>query len=147
SASASEFEQVISTNLRSAWYLTKRLVKPMMRRKQGRIINISSVIAYSGNAGQALYAISKAALDGFTRSAAIEFAPYGILVNSIAPGFIDTAMTRDLPEDRKRAILERVPLGRMGRPNEVAEVVGFLATAGSYCSGAVFHVNGGMYGG
>lgn len=147
SSSAEDFDTVIGTNLRSAWYLTKRLIKPMMRRRAGRIINISSVIAHIGNPGQVLYGMSKAALDNFTKTAAVEFAPYGILVNSVAPGFIDTEMTRKLPAEKREQLLERVPLGRIGTAQEVAEVVAFLATSGGYCTGSIIHVNGGMYGG
>ena len=144
-SSVDDFAEVINTNLRSAWYLTKRLVKMMMRKKSGRIINISSVVAQTGNAGQMLYGMSKAALENFTKSAALEFAAYGILVNSVAPGFIDTEMTKNLPEESRQNILSRIPLGRMGTPSEIAEVVCFLATKASFCSGATFHVNGGMY--
>ena len=144
-ASIEDFEEVINTNLRSAWYLTKKLIKSMMRRKAGRIINISSVVAHTGNAGQMLYGMSKAAIENFTKSAALEFAAYGILVNSIAPGFIDTEMTKNLPEESRQSILGKIPLGRMGTPQEIAEVVSFLATRASFCTGATFHVNGGMY--
>ncbi|MBN8548204.1 MAG: SDR family oxidoreductase [Deltaproteobacteria bacterium] len=147
SSALEEFDAVINTNLRAAWSLTKRLVKPMMRRREGRIINITSVIGHTGNAGQAFYGMSKAALDNFTKTAAIEFARHGILVNSVAPGFIDTDMTAQLPAERRDEMLARIPLGRMGTAFEVAEVVKFLATSASYCSGSIFHVNGGLYGG
>jgi 3-oxoacyl-[acyl-carrier protein] reductase len=134
--------------LRGAWYLTKRLLRHfMLRADSGRIINISSVIGYTGNAGQIPYAMEKAALDALTKSLAHELKGRNILVNSVAPGFIATRMTKELPEEVKAEILSRIPLGRMGRPEEVAEVVGFLATAGSYITGTVIHVNGGMYGG
>lgn len=134
--------------LRGVWYLTKRLLRHfMLRADSGRIINISSVIGHTGNAGQIPYAMEKAALDALTKSLARELKGRNILVNSVAPGFIATRMTAGLPEEVKADILGRIPLGRMGRPEEVAEVVGFLATAGSYITGTVIHVNGGMYGG
>lgn len=134
--------------LRGAWYLTKRVLRQyMLRAGTGRIINISSVVGHTGNAGQIPYTMEKAALDAMTKSLAQELAGREILVNAVAPGFIDTEMTAGLPEAVKAGILGRVPLGRMGRAEEVAEVVGFLATAGSYITGSVIHVNGGMYGG
>ena len=142
-----QFEEQRST-LRGAWYLTKRLLRHfMLRADSGRIINISSVIGHTGNAGQIPYAMEKAALDALTKSLARELKGRNILVNSVAPGFIATKMTAGLPEEAKADILGRIPLGRMGRPEEVAEVVGFLATSGSYMTGTVIHVNGGMYGG
>jgi 3-oxoacyl-[acyl-carrier protein] reductase len=142
-----QFEEQRST-LRGAWYLMKRLLRHfMLRADSGRIINISSVIGHTGNAGQIPYAMEKAALDALTKSLARELKGRNILVNSVAPGFIATKMTAGLPEEVKADILGRIPLGRMGRPEEVAEVVGFLATSGSYITGTVIHVNGGMYGG
>lgn len=146
-ATLEEFDAMINTNMKAVWYLTKRLVRFMIRNRSGRIINISSVIGSTGNPTQSVYGMTKAAIDNFTRTAAMEFAEYGILVNSIAPGFIDTDMTKHLPEEHKAKILERIPLKRMGTPEEIAEVVGFLATSGSYITGTVIHVNGGMYGG
>jgi 3-oxoacyl-[acyl-carrier protein] reductase len=134
--------------LRGAWYLTKRILRVfMLRRAQGRIINISSVVGHTGNAGQIPYTMEKAALDAMTKSLARELAGKNILVNSVAPGFIDTDMTRSLPEEIRQRIMDGIPLGRMGRPEEVAEVVAFLAAHGSYINGTVIHVNGGMYGG
>lgn len=134
--------------LRGVWYLMKRLLRHfMLRADSGRIINISSVIGHTGNSGQIPYAMEKAALDALTKSLARELKGRNILVNSVAPGFIATKMTTGLPEEVKAEILSRIPLGRMGRPEEVAEVVGFLATSGSYITGTVIHVNGGMYGG
>ena len=118
-----------------------------MRKKSGRIINISSIIGHTGNPTQSIYGMTKAALDNLTKTAAIELASFGILVNSVAPGFIDTDMTKGLGDELKQKILERIPLGRVGTPAEVADVVAFLATRASYCTGSVFHVNGGMYGG
>jgi len=133
---------------RGAWYLTKRILRQfMIRRNRGRIINITSVVGHTGNGGQIAYTMEKAALDAFTRSLAKELAGREILVNSIAPGFIDTGMTADLPEAVRERILAGIPLGRMGRPDEVAEVAAFLATVGSYITGSVIHVNGGLYGG
>jgi 3-oxoacyl-[acyl-carrier protein] reductase len=133
---------------RGTWYLTKLVVRRfMLRQKSGRIINVSSVVGHTGNRGQAPYTMAKAGLDALTKSLAQELGDRGILVNSVAPGFIDTAMTEELPAEIREAILSRIPLGRMGAPAEVAEVVAFLATRGSYVQGSVIHVNGGMYGG
>jgi len=117
----------------------------MFRQKSGRIINISSVVGHQGNAGQVPYTMEKAGLDAMTRSLALELTDRGILVNSVAPGFIDTAMTAALPAEVKETILKQIPLGRMGTPEEVAEVVAFLARKGSYVTGTVIHVNGGLY--
>ena len=133
---------------RGAWYLTKRVLRLfMLRRNEGRIINISSVVGHTGNAGQIPYTMEKAALDAMTRSLARELAGRNILVNAVAPGFIETAMTAVLPEEIQAGIVKDIPLGRIGRPEEVAEVVAFLATKGSYITGTVIHVNGGLYGG
>ena len=132
---------------RGTWYLTKLVLRRFMLRSGGRVVNISSVVGHTGNAGQIPYTMAKAGLDALTRSLAQEVQDRGILVNSVAPGFIDTEMTASLPEEVKARLLERIPLGRMGRPEEVAEVVAFLATSGSYITGSVIHVNGGMYGG
>jgi 3-oxoacyl-[acyl-carrier protein] reductase len=131
---------------RGTLYLTKLVLRRFMfRQKSGRIVNVSSVVGHMGNAGQIPYTMEKAALDAMTRSLAVELADRGILVNSVAPGFIDTAMTADLPPEIRDRILAEIPLGRMGRPEEVAEVVAFLATAATYVTGSVVHVNGGMY--
>ncbi len=133
---------------RGAWYLTKRIIRLfMLRQKGGRIINISSVVGHTGNAGQIPYTMEKAALDALTKSLSKELAGRNILVNSVAPGFIETEMTQNLPEEVQKNILANITLGRVGRPDEVAEVVAFLATRGSYISGSVIHVNGGLYGG
>ncbi len=138
----------VSSVARGTWYLTKLVLRRFMLRKgSGRIINISSVVGHTGNAGQIPYTMVKAGLDAFTKSLALELSGRDILVNAIAPGFVDTEMTEELPEDIKAAILARIPQGRMGRPEEIADVVGFLATRGSYINGSVLHVNGGMYGG
>ena len=134
--------------VRGAWYLTKRVLRQyMLRANVGRIINISSVVGHTGNGGQIPYTMEKAAMDALTKSLARELRGRDILVNSIAPGFIATEMTARLPEEVRTGILAGIPLNRMGRPEEVAEVVGFLATAGSYITGTVIHVNGGLYGG
>ena len=134
--------------MRGVWYLTKRVLRLfMLRRGEGRIINISSVVGQTGNAGQIPYTMEKAALDAFTKSLSRELAGRNILVNSVAPGFIDTDMTKNLPETVKSWLLSQITLERMGRPEEVAEVVAFLATSGSYITGSIIPVNGGLYGG
>ncbi len=133
---------------RGTWYLTKLVLRKfMMKQKSGRIIQISSVVGHIGNRGQSPYTMAKAGLDALTRSLAVEFGDRNILVNSVAPGFIETDKTAALPEQAKEQILARIPLGRMGTPEEVAEVVAFLATRGGYIQGSVIHVNGGLYGG
>jgi 3-oxoacyl-[acyl-carrier protein] reductase len=133
---------------RGAWYLTKRIIRQfMLRQGAGRIINISSVVGHTCNAGQIPYTMEKAALDAFTKSLARELKDRNILVNSVAPGFIQTSMMEELPQEVKDDILSRIALGRVGRPEEVAEVVAFLATKGTYITGSIIHVNGGMYGG
>lgn len=136
------------TLTRSIWYLTKRILRQfMLRKSSGRIINISSVVGHTGNAGQIPYTMEKAALDAFTKSLAQELRGRNILVNSVAPGFIETEMTRNLPEDVKSKIMSGITLNRIGLPEEIAEVVAFLAKKGSYITGSVIHVNGGLYGG
>lgn len=133
---------------RGVWYLTKRILRQfMIRSASGRIINISSVVGHTGNAGQIPYTMEKAALDAFTRSLAQEMAGRNILVNSVAPGFVETDMTGELPADVKEKIMAGITLGRIGKPEEIAEVVAFLAKKGSYINGSVIHVNGGLYGG
>lgn len=133
---------------RGVWYLTKRILRQFMLRGQtGRIINVSSVVGHTGNAGQIPYTMEKAALDAFTKSLARELKGRNILVNSVAPGFIDTEMTRELSEELKSKVRDEITLGRIGKPEEVAEVVAFLAQKGSYINGSVIHVNGGLYGG
>jgi len=133
---------------RGIWYLTKRILRLfLLRKNRGRIINISSVVGHIGNAGQIPYTMEKAALDAFTKSLAKELAGRNILVNSVAPGFIDTGMTERLPKEVRERMLAGVPLGRMGCPEEVAEVVAVQASQGGYINGSVIHVNGGMYGG
>jgi 3-oxoacyl-[acyl-carrier protein] reductase len=138
----------VSQIARGTWYLSKLVLRRFMFRKSvGRIINISSVVGHTGNPGQIAYTMAKASLDAFTKSLAQELAGREILVNSVAPGFIDTEMTDELPDEVKQLILARIPQGRMGTADEVADVVAYLATRGSYVNGTVLHVNGGMYGG
>jgi len=138
----------VAAMARATWYLSKLVLRRfMLRQKRGRIINISSVVGHTGNAGQIPYTMVKAGLDAFTKSLAQELAGRDILVNAVAPGFIDTDMTQTLPDEVQESILARIPQGRMGRPDEVADVVAFLATSGSYINGSVIHVNGGMFGG
>jgi 3-oxoacyl-[acyl-carrier protein] reductase len=142
-----QYDSVASV-ARGTWYLTKLVLRRFMLRKgTGRIINISSVVGHTGNAGQIPYTMVKAGLDAFTKSLAQELAGRDILVNAIAPGFIDTEMTEELPDEIQAAILAKIPQGRTGRADEIADVVAFLATRGSYINGSVLHVNGGMYGG
>jgi 3-oxoacyl-[acyl-carrier protein] reductase len=142
-----DYDKVAAT-ARGTWYLTKLILRRfMLRKKSGRIVNISSVVGHTGNPGQIPYTMVKAGLDAFTKSLSQELAGRDILVNSVAPGFIDTDMTSELPEEIKSLILTRIPQQRMGTPDEVADVVAFLATRGSYVNGTVIHVNGGMYGG
>jgi 3-oxoacyl-[acyl-carrier protein] reductase len=138
----------VAAMARATWYLTKLVLRRfMLRQGTGRIVNISSVVGHTGNAGQIPYTMVKAGLDAFVKSLALELAGREILVNAVAPGFIETDMTQQLPEEIQQQILARVPQGRMGRADEVADVVAFLATRGSYVNGSVIHVNGGMYGG
>ncbi len=138
----------VASVARGTWYLTKLILRRfMMRKGKGRIVNISSVVGHTGNAGQIPYTMVKAGLDAFTKSLAQELAGREILVNAVAPGFIDTDMTEELPAEIKEALLARIPQGRTGRPEEIADVVAFLATRGSYVNGSVLHVNGGLYGG
>lgn len=146
-AKLEDFDRVVGVNMRGTWYLTKRLSRLMMRRRAGRIVFISSVVGSTGNPFQSVYGMTKAALDNLARTLAVELAPYGILVNSIAPGFIESAMTDAIPEEIRAQILARIPLSRVGTPEEVAEVVAFLATAATYITGTTIHVNGGLHGG
>lgn len=133
---------------RGTWYLTKLALRRLLfRAARGRIITISSVVGHTGNPGQVPYTMTKAGLDAMTKSLAQELGPRGILVNAVAPGFIETEMTAELSADLRASILARIPLGRMGLAEEVADVVAFLATRGSYVQGTVIHVNGGMFGG
>lgn len=141
-----EWFDVINTNLSSIYRLSKGVLRGMMKARWGRIINISSVVGAMGNPGQSNYAATKAGVSGFARSLAAEVGSRNITVNTVAPGFIDTDMTKVLPEEQKQQLLSRIPLGRLGAPEEIASVVVFLASdAGGYISGETIHVNGGMY--
>ncbi len=140
-----DWDLVLEINLKGAFLCTKQAAKIMMKQRHGRIINISSVIGVSGNAGQANYAASKAGIIGFSKSIAKELAPRGVLVNIIAPGFIDTDMTGVLSDKIKEGILAQIPLGRYGSPMDIANLAGFLASEQSgYITGQVIHVDGGM---
>ena len=141
-----EWHDVIRINLTGTFNCTKAVIKTMVKNRYGRIINISSVVAVMGNVGQANYAASKAGILGFTKSIAREYASRGITVNAIAPGFIETDMTRKLSEDVRNALIKQIPMGRLGTPEDVAKVVRFLASdEASYITGQVIHINGGMY--
>lgn len=141
-----EWDAVISTNLSAVYRLTKVFVKPMIKAREGRIISITSVVGAMGNAGQANYAAAKAGLIGFSKALALELASRNITVNTVAPGFIDTDMTRDLPEAHKAALLDKIPLNRLGQPDEIAAAAVFLASPmAGYITGQTLHVNGGMY--
>jgi 3-oxoacyl-[acyl-carrier-protein] reductase (EC 1.1.1.100) len=140
-----EWEDVIKVNFTSIFYITQPIVKQMIKKRWGRVINISSVVGIMGNAGQTNYSATKAALIGFTKSLAKEVGSRGITVNAVAPGFIDTPMTQGLPEDIKEAYKKQIPLGKFGSPEDVANAVLFLASEkASYITGEVINVNGGM---
>ncbi|HEX5515268.1 MAG TPA: 3-oxoacyl-ACP reductase FabG [Gammaproteobacteria bacterium] len=141
-----DWDAIIDTNLTSVFRLSKACIRSMMKARHGRIINIASVVGSMGNAGQSNYAAAKAGLLGFTKSLARELGSRGITVNAVAPGFIDTDMTRDLPEANRQALLQQIPLARLGAPDDIAAAVVFLASpAGAYVTGETLHVNGGMY--
>ncbi len=141
-----EWDAVINTNLSSLYRVCKACIRGMMKAKSGRIINIASVVGSSGNAGQTNYSAAKAGMLGFTKSLAQEVGSRGITVNAVAPGFIDTDMTRELPEAQREALLGAIPLGRLGSAEEVAAAVAFLASDdAAYVTGTTLHVNGGMY--
>ena len=140
-----QWDDVLDTNLKSVYRVSKACLKGMTKARHGRIINISSVVASMGNAGQSNYAAAKAGMEGFTRALAREVAARNITVNAVAPGFIATEMTDVLPEAHREALLTQIPLSRLGQPEEIAGVVGFLASdAASYVTGEVIQVNGGM---
>lgn len=142
---ADEWQSVIDTNLSALYYLCKACVRGMSKARWGRIVNISSVVAGMGNAGQANYAASKAGMEGFSRSLARELGSRNVTVNCVAPGFIDTDMTKDLPEQNRAQMLAQIPLDRLGQPEEIAAAVAFLVSEqGGYITGATLPVNGGM---
>lgn len=145
-AKPEDFDQLIQTNLKPVFLLSKFAAKQMIRRKWGRIINLSSVVGFTGNAGQSLYSMTKAAITGFTKSAALDLSKFGITVNSVAPGFIQTDMTGALPPEVQEQILAKVPMGRLGTPQDIANAVNFLASEeAGYITGSTLHVNGGMF--
>ena len=141
-----DFEAVIDTNLKSVFRLSRAVMRPMMKQRQGRIINITSVVGAAGNPGQANYVASKAGVAGMSRALARELGSRNITVNCVAPGFIDTDMTRALSEEQHAALKAQIPLGRLGQPQDIAEAVAFLASpAAAYITGSEIHVNGGMF--
>ena len=141
-----DWDSIMDTNLKSAYRLSKAVLRGMMKARYGRIISVGSVVGISGNAGQTNYAAAKAALVGFTKSLAQEVGSRAITVNCVAPGFIDTDMTRALSDAQRQTLVDKIPLGRLGTPQEVAHAVAFLASPeAGYITGATLHVNGGMY--
>lgn len=141
-----EWDEILNTNLRSVYWMSKLVLRTMMKARTGRIINIGSVVGAMGNAGQANYAAAKAGMVGFTKALAREVGSRGITVNCVAPGFIDTDMTRALGEAQTEALVQQIPVGRLGRGEDIAAAVAFLASPGAaYITGATLHVNGGMY--
>ena len=141
-----EWDDIQATNLRSVFVLSRAVLRGMMKARTGRIVNVASVVGFMGNAGQSNYAAAKAGMVGFSKSLAREVGSRNITVNCVAPGFIETDMTRSLGEDQSRKLLENVPLGRLGKVEDVAQAVLFLCSPGAaYITGATLHVNGGMY--
>ena len=141
-----DWDAVIDTNLKSVFRLSRAVLRPMMKARGGRIINITSVVGSAGNPGQVNYAAAKAGVAGMTRALAREIGSRGITVNCVAPGFIDTDMTKTLPEEQQAALKTQIPLGRLGSPEDIAHAVGFLASPqAGYITGTTLHVNGGMY--
>jgi 3-oxoacyl-[acyl-carrier protein] reductase len=141
-----DWDQVIATNLTAVFRLSKACLRRMMKERRGRIINLTSIVGLTGNPGQVNYSAAKAGLLGFTKSLAKEVASRGITVNAVAPGFIDTDMTRALNEEQRNALLGQIPLGRLGTPADIAATVLFLSSpSASYITGETLHVNGGMY--
>ena len=141
-----QWSKVIDVNLNGVFLVTRSVLKTMVKQRSGKIISISSVVGFSGNPGQVNYSSTKAALIGFTKSLAREVGQRGVNVNAVAPGFIDTAMTRALSDSQQEAILQQIPLNRMGNPEDIAHAVEFLASEkAAYITGTILHVNGGMY--
>ena len=141
-----DWDEVMETNLRAVFRLSRAVMRGMVKARWGRIVNITSVVGAAGNAGQANYAAAKAAVVGMTKSLARELGGRSITVNCVAPGFIDTDMTRALSDEQRKALLGQIPLGRLGAPQDVAAAVAYLASpGGDYVTGTVLHVNGGMY--
>jgi len=141
-----QWNDIIDTNLTSVYRLSKAVIRSMMKAKKGRIINIASVVGLTGNPGQTNYSATKAGMLGFTKSLAREIGSRNITVNCVAPGFIDTDMTRELPEEQRAALIRQIPLNRLGDPADIAAAVGFLASpAAAYITGETINVNGGMY--
>lgn len=141
-----DWDAVVDTNLKAVFRMSRAVMKPMMKQRFGRIINITSVVGASGNPGQANYAAAKAGVAGMTRSLARELGSRGITVNCVAPGFIDTDMTSSLSVEQQQALLTQIPLGRLGKPQDIACAVGFLASAqAGYVTGQEIHINGGMF--
>lgn len=141
-----QWDEIINTNLSSIFRMTRAAIRPMMKKRSGRIINISSVVGATGNPGQTNYAAAKAGLVGFSKSLAREIGSRGITVNVVAPGFIDTDMTRELPDEQRESLSSQIPLGRLGSVEEIAAAVVFLASpAAGYITGETIHVNGGMH--
>jgi 3-oxoacyl-[acyl-carrier protein] reductase len=140
-----DWHLVLQVNLYGTFHCTKAVLQAMTKQRYGRIVNIASIVGAMGNAGQANYAASKAAVIGFTKTVAREYASRMVTVNAVAPGFIDTAMTQGLPDEVKQTLMKQIPLGRLGQASDVAEAVGFLVSDGAgYITGQVLHVNGGM---
>jgi 3-oxoacyl-[acyl-carrier protein] reductase len=141
-----DWDAVIDTNLKAVFRLSRAVMRPMMKQRFGRIVNITSVVGASGNPGQANYAAAKAGVAGMTRALARELGSRNITVNCVAPGFIDTDMTKGLSEEQHTALKAQIPLGRLGQPQDIAEAVAFLASpGGAYITGTELHVNGGMF--
>jgi acetoacetyl-CoA reductase len=140
-----EWNAVIQTNLTSVFHVTSRVLPHMVQAGYGRVVNISSVIGVHGNFGQANYAAAKAGIVGFTKSAALELARKGVTVNAIAPGFIETEMIAAMPDEVRDKILAKIPMGRFGRPEEIAQAVAFLVSNGDYITGQVITIDGGLY--
>ena len=144
--SEADWDAVINVNLKSVFNCTKAIIRPMTKKRSGKIVNIASVVGQIGNAGQANYSASKAGIMGFTKTVAREVAARGVNVNAVAPGFIDTEMTEVLPEKVKESFIQQIPMGKLGKPEDVADAVYWLCAEGSaYITGQVIHVSGGMY--